>query len=90
MMAPIYATRRVWYAGRDGTGWNEAFRPAFGTPKMSGTRRSTGQVFDDFWFHLPPWNGLFHVRGTENFNILGQKCPLYFSKFTASKSYNKP
>ncbi|RXH97703.1 hypothetical protein DVH24_010028, partial [Malus domestica] len=51
---PVGLSRRVWYAGRNGTGWNEAFRPAFGTSKMSGTRRSAGQVFDDFLFHLPP------------------------------------
>ncbi|RXH94251.1 hypothetical protein DVH24_023935 [Malus domestica] len=44
----------VWYAGRDGTERDEAFRPAFGAPKMGGTGRSTGQILGVFAFHLPP------------------------------------
>ncbi|KAM2143280.1 hypothetical protein ACFX1R_047099 [Malus domestica] len=47
----------VWYVGRDGTERDEAFRPAFGAPKMGGTGCSTGQILSVFSFHLPPWNG---------------------------------
>ncbi|RXH94580.1 hypothetical protein DVH24_024264 [Malus domestica] len=47
----------VWYVGRDGTERDEAFRPAFGAPKMGGTGCSTGQILSVFEFHLPPWNG---------------------------------
>ncbi|RXH70146.1 hypothetical protein DVH24_007402 [Malus domestica] len=50
----------VWYAGRDGTERDEAFRPAFGAPKMGGTGCSTGQILGVFAFHLPPGTGLFH------------------------------
>ncbi|RXH69045.1 hypothetical protein DVH24_031378 [Malus domestica] len=49
--------RCVWYAGRDGTERDEAFRPAFGALKMGGTGCSTGQILGVFAFHLPPWNG---------------------------------
>ncbi|CAN6696233.1 unnamed protein product [Malus baccata var. baccata] len=38
----------------------EVFRPTFGTPKMDGTRCSTGQKFGVFASRLPPWNELFH------------------------------
>jgi len=44
----------VWYVGRDGTERDEAFRPAFGTPKMGGTGCSTGQILGVFASHLPP------------------------------------
>ncbi|RXH75224.1 hypothetical protein DVH24_029945 [Malus domestica] len=50
-------SRCVWYVGRDGTERDEAFRPAFGAPKMGGTGCSTGQILSVFAFHLPPWNG---------------------------------
>ena len=51
----------VWYVGRDGTERDEAFRPAFGAPKMGGTRCSTGQILGVFASHLPP---LERVRST--------------------------
>ncbi|RXH89840.1 hypothetical protein DVH24_032197 [Malus domestica] len=75
-------TRCVWYVGRDGTERDEAFRPAFGAPKMGGTGCSTGQILSVFAFHLPPGTGLFHVCGTQCFTILRQIYPMSFSKIT--------
>ncbi|RXH68859.1 hypothetical protein DVH24_031192 [Malus domestica] len=53
----LVSKRCVWYVGRDGTERDEAFRPAFGAPKMGGMGCSTGQILSVFAFHLPPWNG---------------------------------
>ncbi|KAM2377632.1 hypothetical protein ACFX1X_044204 [Malus domestica] len=61
--------RLVRRTGRDGTERDEAFRPTFGEPKTSGTRCSTGQVLDDFLFHLSPRTNSFHIRGTQNYNV---------------------
>ncbi|RXH88201.1 hypothetical protein DVH24_042272 [Malus domestica] len=67
-----------------GTGRDEAFRPAFGAPKMGGTGCSTGQILGVFASHLPPGTGLFHVCGTQCFTILRQIYPMSFSKITPS------
>ena len=44
----------VWYVGRDGTQWDEAFRPTFGVPKNRGTGCPMGRNLVDFSFHLSP------------------------------------
>ncbi|RXH69307.1 hypothetical protein DVH24_037091 [Malus domestica] len=64
----------VWYVGRDGTERDEAFRPAFGAPKMGGTGCSTGQILGVFASHLPPWNGFVPHKYTP---CLFQKLHLY-------------
>ncbi|RXH72131.1 hypothetical protein DVH24_033669 [Malus domestica] len=51
----------IWYAGRDLTERDEAFRSAFGAPKIGGTGCSTGQILGVFAFHLPPWNGQIYL-----------------------------
>ncbi|RXI05333.1 hypothetical protein DVH24_006590 [Malus domestica] len=60
----------VWYVGRDGTEWDEAFRHTFGAPKTGGTRCSTGRILGEFSFCLTlPRNDSFHICGTQNYNL---------------------
>ncbi|RXH70803.1 hypothetical protein DVH24_015425 [Malus domestica] len=59
----------AWYVGQDGTEFDEAFRPTFGALKTGGMRCSLRRNLDEFLFHLTPWNDLFHIRGTQNYNL---------------------
>ncbi|CAN6698049.1 unnamed protein product [Malus baccata var. baccata] len=68
-VAPVVHWSTVWYVGRDGTEWDEAFRPTFGAPKIGGTRYSTGRILGEFSFRPTPWNDSFHIRGTQTYNI---------------------
>ncbi|RXH77552.1 hypothetical protein DVH24_023826 [Malus domestica] len=59
----------VWYVGKDGTEWDEVFRPTFGT----FTRVEHAVQRDEFWVNFrstsPPWNDSFHIHGTQNYNL---------------------